>query len=153
MSEALKIGDVVRYKLDGRLMTVVDAGPVAVGRSMGAASGGVSHSLPMSEAHVKCKWFDKAALESKVMKKIDLEYVRSSDHFAPQEGDAVQLASGGPRMIVDRCGPKDFSTIIGFGGGIARTPSNIRHDLTGCKWVNGKKEGRGEFEIGSLIPL
>lgn len=152
MSEVLKLGDVVRYKLDGRLMTVVDAGPVPVGGAFGVTGRMVSQQT-LSDAHVECKWFDKTDLHSKVIKKTDIEYVRSTDLYVSQEGDAVQLSSGGPRMVVDRCGPKDFSVVVGFGGNMSRTPSNIRHDLVGCKWINGKKEVRREFEIGSLVPL
>lgn len=152
MSEALKLGDVVRSKLTNQLMTVIDAGPVPVGGALGV-TGRMVAPQTMSSDHVLCKWFEKNELKRGKQKKSGLEFIESTDFYNPQEGESVELASGGPRMIVDRTGPKDFSVALAFGGGMAKTNGSIRHDLVGCKWVSGKKEVFDEFEIGIVKPI
>jgi len=107
----------------------------------------------MSNDYVECKWFEKTELKRNKIKKTDLQFVKSTEFYNPREGEPVELASGGPRMVVDRCGPKDFSVAVAFGGNIARTNGSTRHDLVGCRWVSGKKEVRGEFEIGTVKPI
>ncbi|NUT81775.1 DUF2158 domain-containing protein [Pseudomonas brassicacearum] len=152
MSEALKLGDVVRYKLTNQLMTVIDAGPVPVGGALGA-TGRMVTPQTMSNDHVECKWFEKTELKKSRQKKSELEFVRSTEFCNPRDGELVELASGGPRMIVNRTGPKDFSVALAFGGSMTKNNGSIRHDLVGCKWVSGKKEARGEFEIGIVKPI
>ncbi|KGU87219.1 DUF2158 domain-containing protein [Pseudomonas mediterranea] len=153
MSGALKLGDVVRYKLNNQLMTVIDAGPVNVGGALGVTARMVVPQT-LSHDHVECKWFEKSELHRKILKKVELEFVSSTEMYHPKEGEMVELASGGPRMIVNRCGPKDFSVgALGIGGRVVRNTGSVRHDLVGCKWIQGKSESKGEFEIGTVKPI
>ncbi|WVV47256.1 hypothetical protein THH46_20870 [Pseudomonas sp. NA13] len=70
MSEALKLGDVVRYKLTNQLMTVIDAGPVPVGGALGA-TGRMVTPQTMSNDHVECKWFEKTELKKSRQKNLN----------------------------------------------------------------------------------
>ena len=150
MSEALKLGDVVRYKLTNELMTVISDGPVNVGGVIGV-SGGYAVQPRLSNDHVLSKYFEGTELKRKTLKKSDIEFVRSGVLYEAKEGDVVELASGGPRMVVNRCGPKSFGLAVsGIMGHAHRSESSVRHDLIGCKWKQPKREKSGEFEIGTL---
>ncbi|WP_130872418.1 hypothetical protein [Pseudomonas bubulae] len=154
MSDSLKLGDIVRYKLTGELETVSDEGPIAVG-GVGAigVSSRTAYKTPLSHDHVICKVFSGAELKNNRRKKTELEFVSSGNHFEFKESDKVRLASGGPLMLITRLGPKQVGgAAIGVSGSIRRVSGSVRHDLIGCKWIKGKGEMTEEFEVGTLIP-
>ncbi|TFH81795.1 DUF2158 domain-containing protein [Pseudomonas kribbensis] len=143
------VGDVVRSKIGDHDMTVWDAGPIEVG---GAAIGTKVMRGTMRDDLVICAWFAGKKLETKRFSVNELILIRSAEHHDIREGDVVQLASGGPKMLVETCGPMEVGALAmaSSARGIVKVGGSIREDLAGCKWENRTKSERKRFQLAVL---
>lgn len=149
MSNEYKQGSTVRSVLGGPIMTISDEGPLKA-MPVGVGSRIVSGPTPSPDLII-CKWFDGDKLEVKRVKKTELKILNGPEAASIRENDIVELASGGPHMLVTRCGPK--SSVVGaavINGRVRQRSSPPRHDLVACKWLVGSGEITKEFEIGTL---
>ena len=152
MDNKFSVGDVVRSKIGDHDVVVWDAGPIEVG---GAAIGTKIIRGTMRDDLVVCAWFAGKKLEKKRFSVSELSLVRRAEHFEICEGDIVQLASGGPKMLVETSGPMEVGgfAMASATRGVVRTPGSIREDLAACKWENRTKTERMRFQLAVLKPV
>lgn len=149
MSDAFQLGSVVQSVLDGPKMTISNPGPLKA-TPVGVGSRVVSGPAPSPDLII-CKWFVGAELQSKRVKIGELKLVNGPLGHEIELNDIVELASGGPRMLVTRVGPKATSVGVSVvGGRLRQYGGNVRNDLVGCKWHKGNSDVSDEFEVGTL---
>ncbi|MDR6162339.1 DUF2158 domain-containing protein [Pseudomonas fluorescens] len=152
MSNKFSVGDVVRSEIGDHDMTVWDEGPIEVG---GGAVGTKIIRGTMRADLVVCAWFAGKKLETKRFNVSELVLIRPAEQCEIREGNIVQLASGGPKMLVETSGPMEVG---GFAmasptRGLVKRAGSIREDLAGCKWENRTKTERKRFPVGVLKPV
>lgn len=150
MSTKFNVGDVVKFKAGDTEMVIWDAGPIEVG-------GGVIGTKVIRGTNrddiVICAWFLGKSLETKRFNDSELDLIRKSQPVDVSEGDIVQLASGGPKMLVQTSGPIEVGGFAMASGrrGVVRAPGTTRSDLATCKWESGSKHQSKKFPLLSLI--
>ncbi|PBP44207.1 DUF2158 domain-containing protein [Pseudomonas syringae] len=146
------VGDVVSSKLGEVPMTITAAGPQNVG--IMAAGRNIAYGKSRSDL-VECTWFKGKECLTKRYSVAELELIKPAVTHSLSEGDIVTLASGGPKMLIEKCGP------IEVGGALMASPSrgvvkvggSMRYDLAACKWDMHPKDGRKRFPIAALVLL
>lgn len=149
MRNEYKQGSTVRSVLGGPVMTISNEGPLKA-MPVGVGSRVISGPTPSPDLII-CKWFDREYLQTKTVKKSELEILSGPEAYEIGLNDIVELVSGGPRMLVTRCGPK--SNAVGaaiIGGRLRQHGGPVRHDVVACKWIEGKVETTKDFEIVTL---
>lgn len=147
-----EVGDVVRFKAGTVDMTVSDNGPIEVG---GAVVGTAVIRGALRDDLVVCKWFAGKTVETKRFKTSELDLVRPAAPTDISEGQLVRLASGGPEMLVESCGPISVggAVMASASRGVVKMGGTVRNDLASCKWQNGKKIEHKRFELATLITV
>lgn len=149
MGNEYKQGSTVRSVLGGPTMTISNEGPLKA-VPVGVGSRVVSGPTPSPDLII-CKWFAGDKLQTKTVKKSELNVLSGPEAHDIEVNDIVELVSGGPHMLVTRVGPK--STAVGaavIGGRVRQFAGATRNDLIGCKWLEGNGETTKEFEVGTL---
>ncbi|MBD8598758.1 DUF2158 domain-containing protein [Pseudomonas sp. CFBP 8772] len=152
MSTKFSVGDVVRSRIGDHDMTITNSGPIEVGSFVGV---GTVHRGTLRDDLVVCEWFAAKKHEQKRVSVSDLSLVLPAQHHEFFEGQIVQLASGGPKMLIEACGPMHVGG--GFVGsatqGVKRVGGSVRDDLAACKWEVGAKTMKKRFQLSVLKPV
>ncbi|NWE75126.1 DUF2158 domain-containing protein [Pseudomonas yamanorum] len=146
------VGDVVQSVLGDGTMTISNAGPITVG---GAVVGLKSIPGTSRSDLVECMWFKGKECQTKRYNISELKLIKPASIHSISEGEIVKLASGGPKMLVEKSGPMEVgvAAMVSMTHGVRRVGGSVRSDLALCRWEKRPKDEHKRFPIATLIPF